>query len=44
MALKPSHWRGSLVLLVCAWLAACSPGEQAERLVASADFGAVFDN
>src|SRR4030095_5892822 len=37
MALKPSHWHGSLVLLVCAVLTACSPGEQAEQLVASAE-------
>ena len=37
MALKPLHWHGSLVLLVCALLGACSPSGQAEQLMAIAE-------
>ena len=37
MALKPLHWHGSLVLLVFALLAACSPSGQAEQLIALAE-------
>jgi tetratricopeptide (TPR) repeat protein len=37
MAWKPSHWSRSLVLFVCAVLAACSPSGPAEQLIALAE-------
>jgi tetratricopeptide (TPR) repeat protein len=37
MTLKRSHWHGSLVLLVCAWLAGCRPSGPAEQLMALAE-------